>query len=103
MAEGEQALHRRHRAIDRRRFQARLDKLVRILLEVAEGDPVQRLLDRFEEPLGVGPVRPLGVSASTVEPEVDQMLIGFGLLRDDKGGRRPPEPARRPGFRANAR
>ena len=67
--------------------EARPDEPARILLEVAQGDPVQRLLDGVEEPLGVGPVSPLGVAAATVEPEVDQVLVGLGLSGDDKGGR----------------
>ena len=61
------------------------------------------LLDRFKEPLGVGTVRPLGMAAATVEPKVDQMLVGLGLLRDDEGGSLPPGPVRRAGFRSNAR
>jgi hypothetical protein len=48
---------------------------------------MQCLADRLKEALGVGPVRPLGVATATVEPEVNQVLIGLGLLRDDKGGR----------------
>ena len=48
---------------------------------------MNRLLDSLKEPLGVGPVCPLGVAAPTMEPEADQLLVGFGLLEDDKGGR----------------
>ena len=49
---------------------------------------MERLLDRSDEPLGVMSVGPLRVTAATVEPEVDQMLVRLGLLGDDQGGRR---------------
>jgi hypothetical protein len=67
-------------------LQAGLDKLASILLQVAEGDSVQWLLNRFEKPPSIFTVCSLGVSASAMKPEFDQMLIGIGLLGDDKGG-----------------
>lgn len=54
-----------------------------MLLEIAKGDPVQRFLDRIKESVGIGTVRTLSVSAPTMQPEFDQLLVRFGLPRDD--------------------
>lgn len=61
-------------------------RLAREPVEVAECDEVERLLDRPDEPPRVGPVRPPGVTAATVEPMLDQVLVGIGLSGDDRGG-----------------
>jgi hypothetical protein len=67
-------------------LKTRLDKLSGVVLEIAQGDPVEELLDNTEKPFGVGPVRPLGMSASPVEPKFYQVLVGFGLSGGSEGG-----------------
>ena len=54
-------------------------------LEIAEGHVMKWLGYAPEESVDVGPVRLLGVTAPTVQPEFDQLVVIVGLPRDDRG------------------
>ena len=50
---------------------------------------MQPLAHEVQEPTRVGSISPLGMLAATMGPEFDQLLIAFGLPRDNDGfGRR---------------
>lgn len=81
MGERKQALDRREPPVTRSRLQSLSFKTISPRLKVAEGDGVERFTYELAEKREVFRVGPLGVGTAAMQPEADQLLIGFRLPR----------------------
>jgi len=81
MTEGHKRLHARQDATLARR--RKRPQAICEVLEVRKGDGLQGLTDERAEARCITRVRSLGVGTTSVQPQLEQLLIAAGLLARD--------------------